>query len=345
MVIKSGVSVALTERGHPCPHSCEACSIRFALRAPAGKDALAPLRLVADTPASLDSLMNIRTKFVVALGLCLMAYASAIAQNAEPAWTKSEAKIRDQISHLRSLPDDVRARTTKQLALDIRALPKSERKLSLANDLANLSTEGDFGKDSLQAVTTTLAEALREQPVTVKGTEPAFPYVELATLVRYEHMSASSDNPQFAAAMAKLAADDEARAQADFTLNDLDGKSWTLRELRGKVVLVNFWATWCPPCRKEMPDLDALYHKFKDQGLVILAIDDEEAGKIKPYLAEHPVSYTILLDPARKANESFRVDGIPKSFVYDREGKLVSQSIDMRTQKQFLEMLAQAGLR
>ena len=145
--------------------------------------------------------------------------------------------------------------------------------------------------------------------------------------------------------MAKLEADDQARQKADFTLSDLQSKSWTLHELHGKVVLVNFWATWCPPCRKEMPDLDALYRKFKDQGLVILAIDDEEVGKIKPYLAEQPVTYPILLDAGRKANESFRIDGIPKSFVYDREGKLVAQSIDMRTQKQFLEMLAQAGLR
>jgi thiol-disulfide isomerase/thioredoxin len=289
--------------------------------------------------------MNMAKKFVVAVGLCLIAGASAVAQNGEPAWSKPEAQIRDQISHLRSLPDDVRARTTKQLALDIRALPKTPRKLSLANGLANLSTEGDFGHDTLQEVATTLAEALREQPIPMKGSDPDFAYVELATLVRYEHVKASLDNPQFTAAMAKLAAEDEVRAKADFTLSDLEGKSWTLRELRGKVVLVNFWATWCPPCRKEMPDLDVLYKKFKDQGLVILAIDDEEVGKIKPYLAEHPVTYPILLDPGRKTNESFRVDGIPKSFVYDREGKLVAQSIDMRTQKQFLEMLAQAGLR
>jgi thiol-disulfide isomerase/thioredoxin len=287
--------------------------------------------------------MNMTKKFVVAVGLCLMACASAVAQNGEPAWSKAESQIRDQISHLRSLPDDVRARTTKQLALEIRALPKTPRKLSLANGLANLSTEGDFGHDTLQEVATTLAEALREQPP-ITGNALFF-YVELATLVRYEDVKVSLDNAEFTAAMAKLAAEDEARAKADFTLSDLEGKSWTLRELRGKVVLVNFWATWCPPCRKEMPDLDVLYKKFKDQGLVILAIDDEEVGKIKPYLAEHPVTYPILLDPGRKANESFHVDGIPKSFVYDREGKLVAQSIDMRTQKQFLEMLAQAGLR
>jgi Peroxiredoxin len=179
----------------------------------------------------------------------------------------------------------------------------------------------------------------------MNGNEPSFPYVELATLVRYEHMKAVIDNPQFTAAMTKLEADDAARAKAEFTLNDLAGKSWTLRDLRGKVVLVNFWATWCPPCRKEMPDLDGLYKKFKDQGLVILAIDDEDIAKIKPFLAERPVSYPILLDPGRKVNELFRVDGIPKNFVFDREGKLVAQSIDMRTRKQFLDMLAQAGLR
>jgi thiol-disulfide isomerase/thioredoxin len=290
--------------------------------------------------------MNIKTKLaIVVLGLCLIGCAQAVAQNGAPAWTKEETQIREKIRTLRSLADDVRAKTTKQLALDIRALPKTFYKVSLAAGLANLSTEGDFGKDTLQEVTTTLADALREQPMPMNGAEPAYPYVELATLMRYEHMKASLDSPQLTAAMAKLSADDEVRAKADFTLNDLEGKTWTLRELRGKVVLVNFWATWCPPCRKEMPDLDALYKRFKGQGFVILAIDDEEVEKIKPYLAEHPVSYPILLDPGRKTNESFRVDGIPKSFVYDREGKLVAQSIDMRTQKQFLELLAQAGLR
>jgi thiol-disulfide isomerase/thioredoxin len=110
-------------------------------------------------------------------------------------------------------------------------------------------------------------------------------------------------------------------------------------------VLVNFWATWCPPCRKEMPDLESLHNRFKDQGLVILAVSDEEEAKVKPFLAGRSITYPILLDPGRKVNELFRVDGIPKSFVYDRNSKLVAQAIDMRTQKQFLDMLAQAGLK
>jgi peroxiredoxin len=163
-------------------------------------------------------------------------------------------------------------------------------------------------------------------------------------LVRYEHMQVASSDPQFAKAMAGLQAEDTKRENADFTLSDLKGKSWHLRDLKGKVVQVNFWATWCPPCRKEMPDLQAFYDKYKDQGFVVLSISDEEAAKVSPFITERNISYPVLLDPGRKVNEAFVVEGIPKSFVYDREGKLVAQSIDMRTRSQFQQMLAAAGL-
>jgi len=186
---------------------------------------------------------------------------------------------------------------------------------------------------------------MREQPpVRGKKGEPNDAYDELAELVRYEHMQASSDDPQFSEAMAQLEADDVKRQNADFTLTDLQGKPWHLRDLKGKVVLVNFWATWCPPCRKEMPDLQALYDKYKDQGFVVLSISDEEMAKVSPFIAERKITYPVLLDPGRKVNDAFVVEGIPKSFVYDRDGKLVAQSIDMRTRSQFQGMLAQAGL-
>ena len=265
-------------------------------------------------------------------------------QGQKVVWSDQEKPIVAQLRTLRDLPDDVRARTTKQLALDVRQLPASDHKVSLANGLANLSTEGDFGHDTLQEVATTLADALREHPLPANHDQPAMAYVELAQLVRYEHVQATADSPQFAAAMSKLASDDQRRQQADFTLTDLEGTLWTLKDLRGKVVLVNFWATWCPPCRKEMPDLETLYSRFKDQGLMILAISDEDAGKVKPFVAERHLTYPILLDPGRKVNDLFQVEGIPKSFVYDRNGRLAAQAIDMRTEKQFLEMLAQAGI-
>lgn len=266
------------------------------------------------------------------------------AQN-KTVWSDQEKPIVEQVKNLRSLDDTVRAKTTRDLALQIRALPAVPNKLRLAFALANLSTEGDFGHDTLQEVTTTLATAVQElKPGRGKSGEPNDVYFELASLARYEHMQASSDDPQFAEAMARLEADDAKRQNADFTLTDLQGKSWRLRELKGKVVLVNFWATWCPPCRKEMPDLQALYDKYKDQGLVVLSISDEEIAKVSPFIAERKITYPVLLDPGRKVAEEFVVEGIPKSFVYDREGKLVAQSIDMRTRGQFQGMLAQAGL-
>jgi peroxiredoxin len=259
-------------------------------------------------------------------------------------WSDQEKPIVEQIRGLRKLDDSVRARTTKDLSLHVRQLPVVPNKLRLAGALANLSTEGDFGRDTLQEVTTTLAQALHEQPPAGKPGEPDEQYVELASLVRYEHMSAGSDNLQFNEAMARLEADDARRQKADFTLSDLQGKTWHLRDLKGKVVLVNFWATWCPPCRKEMPDLQALYDKYKDQGFVVLSISDEEPAKVSPFITERNISYPVLLDPGRKVNDAFVVEGIPKSFVYDREGKLVAQSIDMRTRSQFQQMLAATGL-
>ncbi|HLW53332.1 MAG TPA: TlpA disulfide reductase family protein [Candidatus Angelobacter sp.] len=231
-------------------------------------------------------------------------------QDHQIVWSDQEKPILEQLRGLRGLADDVRAGTTKKLAVEIRQLPAGPNKLQLAAALAGLSTEGDFGRNTLQEVTTTLASVLKEQPASDQTAEA---YLELASLVRYEHMQASSDSPQFAAAMSKLEAEDKDRAAADFSLTDIQGKPWRLRDLSGKVVVVNFWATWCPPCRKEMPDLEILYNRFKDRGLVVLAISDEDAAKVKPFVAARNVTYPVLLDSGRRVNTRFHVEGIPKT--------------------------------
>jgi peroxiredoxin len=283
----------------------------------------------------------------VFLLFALMTPALLSAQQQAPTWTPQEQPIFNQIKSLRSLPDDVRAKTTKDIALEIRALPvSSPGKVKLAAYLASRATEGDFGKQTLQEVTTALSESLQQQPPPEEKGQPAGGYVALAELARYEHMQVSLDAPQYKAAMAQLEADDAKRQDTNFTATDLQGKSWTLKDLKGKVVLVNFWATWCPPCQKEMPDLEALYDQYKDQGFVIIAFsEDDETNKVAPFIAERKITYPILLDPGQKIGNQFQVNGIPKSFLYDRDGKLVAQSIDMRTRHQFEEMLAQAGLK
>jgi peroxiredoxin len=276
----------------------------------------------------------------------LIAAAPLRAQSPPP--TPAEAAIIAQLRTLRSLSPTERPVTTRKLALDIRALPAGISKLKLAYSLANLATEGDAGLPTLTDVTLTLAESLDENPLPSPPGGIPDPYLEVARLIRYEHVAIDPKylaDPLFAKADARLVHNDEDIQHADFTLQDLKGKPVKLSDLRGKVVLVNFWATWCPPCRKEMPALDALYARFQPQGLVVLSISDEDLAKVAPFIAKAGYRPTVLLDPGSTVHQQFHVEGIPKSFVFDRDGKLVAQTIDERTEQQFLAMLAAAGLK
>jgi peroxiredoxin len=267
--------------------------------------------------------------------ICLL-FPGAYGQS-QPALSVQEKAISTQIRQLRGLTDEVWTQTVGKIARQIQQLPAGAEKEGLIGEFGNLVTEGDAGHDTLQVVASTMAQVLKDSPnSSVSST--------LAQLVRYEHLEVSSDNPHYLAAMAKLEDEDLRRQNPEFALRDLKGVEWNFKALRGKVVLVNFWATWCPPCRREMPDMQALHERFGPRGLVILAISDEDAGKVEPFLAAQKYTYSILLDPGRKVNQLFGVGGIPKSFLYGRDGKLVTQAIDRRTAAQFLAMLKQAGL-
>jgi thiol-disulfide isomerase/thioredoxin len=256
----------------------------------------------------------------------------------------TEGSITNGLRGLRALSADKRPTATQKLAEDIATLPAGSNKVKLAYSLANLSTEGDAGHETLQAVADTLSKSLAESPLAAKGDRPPAPYLELANLVRYENLTTTLADPLYAKAAQTLADDDAEVEKADFTLKDLHGKKWTLSELRGKIVMVNFWATWCGPCRLEMPELDTLYTHFEPQGLVVLSITDEEPFKVNSFISPTGYHPAVLIDPNGTVHKQFHIEGIPRTFVINRDGKLVAEAIDQRTMRQFLTMLSKTDL-
>jgi peroxiredoxin len=132
----------------------------------------------------------------------------------------------------------------------------------------------------------------------------------------------------------------------DFALDDLDGRTVRLSDLRGQVVLINLWATWCSPCRAEMPDLVTLYQAYKDQGFVILGVDDRErAQTVADFVARNPMPYPILLDPDSRVARAYGVSYLPASFLIDRRGvlraTLPGQSARVRLENAIKPLLAE----
>jgi thiol-disulfide isomerase/thioredoxin len=255
-----------------------------------------------------------------------------------------ESDIVKRMEGLRTLPDAERPAATIKIAQSIQAMPAGQSKLKLADSLSHLVTEGDQGVDTVQASADALSKALSETPVPAKGDQPPMPYMDLARLVRYEGVATTLSDPLYSKAGQILAEDDTDIEKSDFTLKDLHNKPVTLSQLHGKIVLVNFWATWCPPCRTEMPILDWLQTRFDSQGLVVLSITDEDMLKAGQFLAPMKYHPTVLLDPGGKVHKQFHIQGIPHTYLFDRDGKLLEVAIDQRSTKQFLTMLSKTDL-
>ncbi len=118
----------------------------------------------------------------------------------------------------------------------------------------------------------------------------------------------------------------ESEMAPNFTLKSRSGKNIKLSELRGQVVLVNFWASWCGPCRQEMPVLEKLYKKYKALGFVVLGVNvDDDPAQAEALLEVIDVSFPILFDSDKKISEKYKITAMPSSFFVDRDGKLRSE--------------------
>lgn len=109
----------------------------------------------------------------------------------------------------------------------------------------------------------------------------------------------------------------------ELNLTTLQGSPASLSDYLGSVVLVNLWATWCPPCREEMPALQAFYEKYKDEGFVLIAIDQGETPQeVAAFAAEYNLTFPLWLDPMSAAGRAFETINLPSSYVIDRSGRV-----------------------
>ncbi len=133
--------------------------------------------------------------------------------------------------------------------------------------------------------------------------------------------------PQAAAAVGIASSPNANAVGPAYQLTTLDGNVVTSEELRGKVVLLNFWATWCPPCRLEMPGFESVYNLNKDRGFVVLgvAMDADGTGPVQQFLADHHITYPVAMASAPVVQMFGNVNLLPTSFLIDRQGRVRNQ--------------------
>jgi peroxiredoxin len=118
----------------------------------------------------------------------------------------------------------------------------------------------------------------------------------------------------------------------DFSLKDLNDKRVGLKQFKGKIIFLNFWATWCGPCKEEMPYIEALYQQFKEKNFVFLtvSVDYEGIKPVKEFINKYQYTFPVLLDPKCETLDLFEVKGIPTTFLIDKKGKMIGKAIGPR---------------
>jgi len=127
----------------------------------------------------------------------------------------------------------------------------------------------------------------------------------------------------------------------DFTLRDLNGESFSLAEAKGKVVILDFWATWCPPCRAELPHFQSLHREYEGKGLVVIGIslDSTGAASVKSFIEDNGISYPILMGDRDVQASYGGIRSIPTTFVIDRKGHIVKKFVGYQSKEVFEDLV------
>jgi thiol-disulfide isomerase/thioredoxin len=145
--------------------------------------------------------------------------------------------------------------------------------------------------------------------------------------------------------LVKANADLTGKAAADFKLTSIGGKEISLQDLKGKFVLLDFWATWCEPCRRDLPAVEKLHQEFHRKGLVVLGVDGrEDSEAVRQFLSSSKLSYPILLTPDSGMIQSYNVTAFPTVVLIDADGKVVYYHVGAGGDKALRESLAKLGL-
>jgi peroxiredoxin len=155
----------------------------------------------------------------------------------------------------------------------------------------------------------------------------------------------SSSRTQVATSDRNRSADTEDLAAPNFTLTDLEGHSVSLESLRGKVVMLNFWATWCPYCVDDLPVVEQLQREFRNQGLVVLAINLEDADTARVFMQQHGYTFKTLVDADRQVSQLYDIEALPTVLVIGRDGKIATRMVGARSKSTLSEAIALAGIK
>lgn len=135
-------------------------------------------------------------------------------------------------------------------------------------------------------------------------------------------------------------------AAPDFELTTLDGETVLLSDYQGKKVILNFWATWCPPCKAEMPHMQKFYEKYKDQGVEILAVNltsqDKGVDKVKAFVEENGLTFPILLDEEGEVGQKYQIATIPTSYMIDTKGNIVQTIVGPMDEEMMESLISKA---
>jgi TonB family protein len=258
-------------------------------------------------------------------------------------------RIADRIKNARYLPEEkteLNGKETVALVIEVEYQSSLNGQSSRATfwvdkerhviirQVAQQVSQSRVGQSSTATVTTTFRRVELNQPVS--DNLFAFrPPADAKEVERLDLLALSNPKPD---------TDLTGHEATDFTLKDLDGREVNLQSLKGKVVVLDFWATWCLPCLVELPHIEKLHKELKDSGVVFLGINDEEADTAREFMNSKGYTFASLVDTGKEVGTKYAIEVIPQTIVIDRTGKVVAHYFGTRNEDQLLDGLAKAGV-